>query len=218
MEKICKECKQPKSFDQFYKKKDGKFGIQTNCKICVDSKNKLDYLKNKDSILLKNKENYLKKDKSLLKVKRREGYLRNKKKILEEKKEYYKKNRDKILAKNALNKDKKAEYTKRYNKEKPEKSRIRESEKRLIKKKSSLLICKKLGKKQIEDFYKDAIMLEKIFGEKFEVDHIIPIKHKLVCGLHVPWNLQILTCSDNRKKLNRFDGTYENESWRLDYV
>ena len=39
---------------------------------------------------------------------------------------------------------------------------------------------------------------------KHEVDHIIPISHPLVCGLHVPENLQILTKKDNRNKTNKF--------------
>ena len=37
-----------------------------------------------------------------------------------------------------------------------------------------------------------------------EVDHIIPIKHDLVCGLHVPENLQLLTRSENAMKGNKF--------------
>jgi hypothetical protein len=34
----------------------------------------------------------------------------------------------------------------------------------------------------------------------FEVDHIYPLKHRLCCGLHVPWNLQYLTRSENARK------------------
>lgn len=38
-----------------------------------------------------------------------------------------------------------------------------------------------------------------------EVDHVVPLVHPLVCGLHVPVNLQLLTRAANRAKGNTFD-------------
>lgn len=43
-----------------------------------------------------------------------------------------------------------------------------------------------------------------MFGINYEVDHIIPLKNNLVCGLHVPTNLQVITRYDNRSKQNKF--------------
>lgn len=45
--------------------------------------------------------------------------------------------------------------------------------------------------------------LQWLANEKLTVDHTIPIQGKNVTGLHVPWNLQIITKSKNAAKGNR---------------
>lgn len=56
-------------------------------------------------------------------------------------------------------------------------------------------------------WYEEAQRLTKETGTEHSVDHIVPLKHPLVCGLHVPWNLQVMTLLANKRKGNRFEVT-----------
>lgn len=57
-------------------------------------------------------------------------------------------------------------------------------------------------KKQIRELYKVAITMTKTTGEQYVVDHIHPLRSDVLCGLHVPWNLRVVTQAENLKKSN----------------
>lgn len=58
------------------------------------------------------------------------------------------------------------------------------------------------NRKEIRRVYQEAKLLSRRTGEKMSVDHIIPIKGKYVCGLHVEYNLRIITKLQNSIKHN----------------
>lgn len=51
----------------------------------------------------------------------------------------------------------------------------------------------------------EARRLTKATGVEHVLDHIVPLTHPYVCGLTVPWNMQIMTRLQNAAKSNRWN-------------
>ena len=56
---------------------------------------------------------------------------------------------------------------------------------------------------EIAKVYAEAVRLTQETGIPHEVDHVIPLQHRLVCGLHVPWNLRAIPATENQRKSNK---------------
>ena len=61
--------------------------------------------------------------------------------------------------------------------------------------------------KAIVAIYQQARDVSLTSGIPHQVDHIVPLFGKGICGLHVPWNLRVIPKDENASKHNRWDET-----------
>ena len=177
--KSCRVCKETKVFEDFIKRPDRKNAYRNICKVCHNKSTKAYYHENKESRSEYNKA-------------WRED---NKDDIKAKSKAYYKENKDSVL-----------NYTKTWRSENKEKVLAYGANRRAVRLQACPPWLTSAHKIEIESFYFLAKDCEAISGQNYHVDHIVPLQGKGVCGLHVPWNLQILPSDINLSKHNNYNG------------
>lgn len=174
--KICKVCGIDKPLKDYHKDKECSFGVKARCKNCIANYNK-------------------------------QKYPEVSKSRLNQKKEYYLKNRQSILEKGKTyrdtNKSKMAETRKHWTSRNKDKRRAHVAMRRARKKKATPPWLTTSQKQTIFLYYSLAVKLSKINSQDYHVDHIVPLQGENVCGLHVPWNLQVIPATENLSKSNK---------------
>lgn len=221
-EKKCSICNNVLDVGLFSKKSGSKDGLQSFCKTCSNERNRLWVKNNKD----KHRERVARwrdKNPEALAKMVSEYQSKNANKISEYQKEWYKNNKEhcnkrtKEWRKNNAEKDR--ENSKLYRKNNPQKFRDyckswatkyphkvtaktvrREASK--LKATPSWLSDSHID--EILDLYTMAKMFRIYTGIEYHVDHIVPLRGETVCGLHVPWNLQLLPWNENLSKQNKY--------------
>lgn len=193
--KKCKTCGVEKSLDEFYKDSNAKDKKRNHCKICDKEKSK----KYKEENELASKEygkRYQKEKREILSAKKLENRKKNEEHYKNYSKQYYQKNKARIMLNNV----------RWYESKKNDvlvQARISEkgSKRRAAKLRATVSWS---DRSKIKRIYLEAKLMTKQTGIVYHVDHIIPLQAKNVCGLHVEFNLQIVTMSENCSKRNTF--------------
>lgn len=225
--KDCLDCKQTKPVAEFYvkRRKSGALGYFAQCKVCFGKRSAQSYEKRKEAKLAKCRE-YRQTNGERIADYMRDYYQRNKEAIIEKCREYQsqaeRKLADKIRQAERY-KELREEIRKRqnaYNATPEGRAKQRERYKRHYERNQDYYTANRakrraaelkampewVDSKELLVFFKKARALTRKTGVKYAVDHIVPLRGRNVCGLHVPWNLQVITWQENAKKLNHFDG------------
>jgi hypothetical protein len=189
--KLCVSCKAEKPLSEFYKRKDSPDGYRNDCKVCRSATSLKKYYENHEENKARLKQTHANR------LSKNANYYA----------EYYAKYKEQDLARAKLAYQANAEERKAKQRLWSKTNRgIANALGRKYKLKKAKATPLWLTPEQLYNMqctYKVAAQLSETSSQKWHVDHIVPIRGKDVCGLHVPWNLQVLPAKMNMQKGNR---------------
>jgi len=167
-------------------------GVAGDCRVCGQTKDLSEFYKDKSK-----KSGYSTICKNCGRAKRKAYYESNKEKVLKANKKWL-----------ANNPEKRLEQQRRYTKKNKESvnayARFNSSNYRASKELKTPNWLSEQHRKEIREIYAHARDCEIVSGEKYHVDHIVPLNGESISGLHVPWNLQVLPSDLNIAKSNSY--------------
>ena len=114
------------------------------------------------------------------------------------------------------------ERCKRWRAKNPDKVRASSANRRATKRDAKPSWFNEDHKTIEEQLHAEAIRLTRETGIAHHVDHIIPLRAKkknengfydFACGLHVPWNLRVVTGLENNHKWAKFPENESSTAW-----
>ena len=124
------------------------------------------------------------------------------------KREYYEKNKEAVIERaQARTAERKQAYRRAHKQANPDTYKALVSLRRRRFRQATPKWLSAEQKLEIRLKYRLAIELSRRTGVRHAVDHVVPLQGENVCGLHVPWNLEVITQDENLKKSNKLVDT-----------
>lgn len=121
---------------------------------------------------------------------------------------YYERNKELVKARAAARPaEEKRAYRKKWETSNPEHKKAQTSLRKRRHREATPSWVTQDQTRAMRGLYLQAQVLTKTTGERYVVDHIVPLLGEEVCGLHVPWNLRVITQEENLKKSNKLVDT-----------